>query len=83
MSARFEGRRVTPIFDPLRQRLLPTGFSVTVAAKTCMVADALTKVAAILGARAEPLLQAYGAHALWWRRGRIRSTWEATCAAAA
>lgn len=82
-SARVDGKCVTSIFDPLRQRFLEPDFSVTVTAPSCMVADALTKVAAILGTAAMPLLQRYGAHALWWRRGRICTTWEAACAAAA
>jgi thiamine biosynthesis lipoprotein ApbE len=74
---------VMPIFDPLRQRFLQSDLSVTVTATTCMVADALTKVAAILGVEAVPVLRRHGADALWWRRGWIRATWEAPCPAAA
>lgn len=74
---------VMPIFDPLRRRFLHRDFSVTVIAATCMAADALTKVAAILGAASMPLLQRHCADALWWRRGRIVATWGAQCPAAA
>ena len=38
---------------------------VTVLARDCMTADALTKVAALLGQRADALLAAHGAQALW------------------
>jgi thiamine biosynthesis lipoprotein len=75
--------QVMPIFDPLWRRFLQCDFSVTVTAATCMTADALTKVAAILGTEALPLLRRHGADALWWQRGRIRATWEARCPAAA
>lgn len=78
-----DGEPVMPIFDPLRKRFLQSDLSVTVIATTCMAADALTKVAAILGVGAVPVLRRHGADALWWQRGRIRTTWEARCPAAA
>lgn len=40
-------------------------FSMSVAAPRCALADALTKVVGLLGPRAQPLLRARGAHALW------------------
>jgi hypothetical protein len=36
-----------------------------VAAPTCMIADALTKVAALAGPACEPLLARFGARAKW------------------
>ena len=39
---------------------------VTVLAPDCMTADALTKVAGLLGSDSDDLLAAYGAEALWW-----------------
>ncbi len=49
-----DGRSGTPI---------DTGLSVSVRASSALLADALTKVVAAVGARAEPLLARYGAHA--------------------
>ena len=82
-GARVRGRVVMPVYDPLRQRFLGRDLSVTVVAGDCMTADALTKVAAILGARAAPVLRHHGASALWWRRGQAQPKWEEPCAAAA
>jgi thiamine biosynthesis lipoprotein len=78
-----EGRPAMPIFDPLRRRFLPPRLSVSVTAPTCMAADALTKVAAILGPGSRELLERYDAHAMWWEGGRISATWEAACPRAA
>jgi FAD:protein FMN transferase len=39
---------------------------VSVAAPTCTVADALTKVAALAGPACRPLLARFGAQAFWW-----------------
>ncbi|MFN0317787.1 MAG: FAD:protein FMN transferase [Burkholderiales bacterium] len=53
------------IMDPLKgHRWLGQG-SVTVAARTCMIADALTKVAALAGPVCAPVLAKYGAQARW------------------
>lgn len=82
-ARRVDGRAAMPVFDPLRRRFLSPRLSVTVTAPTCMAADALTKVAAILGESSIDLLRRHGAHAMWWRRGRIRTTWETACPRAA
>jgi len=82
-ARRVGGRSVMPIYDPLRRRFLSSRLSVTVTAPTCMAADALTKVAAILGADSFELLRRHGAHAMWWRRGSISTTWETVCTRAA
>lgn len=57
---RRQGRIVTPLIGPRGARVM-AGQSITVIAKTCMMADALTKVAALAGAAAEPLLKRYDA----------------------
>lgn len=82
-ARRVKGRHVMPIFDPTRERFLACDSSVTVIAASCVMADALTKVAAIRGAAAAPMLLRHGAHAFWWQEDRIYTTWEAECRAAA
>lgn len=54
-------RRVSALIDPLDEMPLPMGAGVTVTAPTCAIADALTKVALVAGARARPVLARYGA----------------------
>ena len=53
------------IIDPQQQRAWGGKGSVMVAARSCMVADALTKVAALAGPACQPLLDRYGAQAIW------------------
>jgi thiamine biosynthesis lipoprotein len=58
---RWRGRRVSPIVDPRRGSPCIGRRSVSVRAPTCLVADALTKVLAILGARGAAILRLYSA----------------------
>jgi thiamine biosynthesis lipoprotein len=63
-----EGRLAQPlgsIFDPRDQRSWSRGGAVTVAAPSCVIADALTKVAALGGVACEPILARFGAQARW------------------
>jgi len=53
------------IFNPNTRRAWDAGGAVTVAASTCVVADALTKVAALAGPACAPLLARFGAQAQW------------------
>jgi thiamine biosynthesis lipoprotein len=53
------------IIDPKRRQPWRGPGSVTVAARSCMIADALTKVAALAGPSCEPLLALFGAQARW------------------
>ncbi len=53
------------IMDPMKGRRWRGLGSVTVAARTCMIADALTKVAALGGPSSEPVLARFGAQARW------------------
>jgi FAD:protein FMN transferase len=53
------------IFDPRTQRPWNANGAVMVAAPTCLIADALTKVAALAGPACEPLLARFGARAFW------------------
>ncbi|MSQ60600.1 MAG: FAD:protein FMN transferase [Betaproteobacteria bacterium] len=53
------------IMDPVRGQRWRGRGSVTVAARTCMIADALTKVAALAGPASEPVLARFGAQARW------------------
>lgn len=66
------GRTVCPVADPRDGSLLSDFDSITVIAERCVHADALTKIALLLGDAAEPLLALYGAQALRLdRSGRI------------
>jgi thiamine biosynthesis lipoprotein len=60
----FRGRDVTPIVDPAACAACTTSRSVSVLASTCVIADALTKVVALRGHRALPVLKQFGASAL-------------------
>jgi thiamine biosynthesis lipoprotein len=51
------------LYDPRARRLRPFGGSITVVAPSCALADALTKVVALMPRRAVALLAHYGAHA--------------------
>ena len=53
------------IVDPKHQRPWRGGGSVMVAARSCMIADALTKVAALAGPSCQPILNRFGAQAMW------------------
>ncbi|MEO8630419.1 MAG: FAD:protein FMN transferase, partial [Betaproteobacteria bacterium] len=52
---------VTPLVDPARRRASTSTASVTVAAPSCMLADALTKVAMLRG---PGMVRRLGGHAL-------------------
>jgi FAD:protein FMN transferase len=53
------------IFDPRSRRAWEGRGAVMVAARSCVIADALTKVAALAGPACEPLLARFGAQARW------------------
>lgn len=53
------------IVDPKHQRPWRGRGSVMVAARSCMIADALTKVAALAGPSCQPILNRFGAQAMW------------------
>jgi thiamine biosynthesis lipoprotein len=57
------GRYFTPLIDPRARIPVMSTRTVSVIAPTCMVADALTKVVALRGARAAGVLASYGAAA--------------------
>jgi thiamine biosynthesis lipoprotein len=73
---RIGGRVTTPLIDPRTRLPSMTTRTVSVAAPNCMLADALTKVVALQGARAEGVLAFYGASAaiLSPSQGRWRCT---------
>jgi thiamine biosynthesis lipoprotein len=58
------------IVDPRSGRLWGGTGGVSVAARCCTVADALTKVAALAGPACRPLLARFGAQAVWWAEGQ-------------
>lgn len=53
------------IFDPHSRQAWNAAGAVMVAAPSCVMADALTKVAALAGPSSAPLLARFGAKALW------------------
>ena len=53
------------IFDPHGKEAWNGNGAVMVAAPSCVIADALTKVAALAGPSSAPLLARFGAKALW------------------
>jgi thiamine biosynthesis lipoprotein len=62
------GRLAQPvgcIFDPRTRQPWESGGAVMVAAPSCVMADALTKVAALAGPDCSPLLSRFGARAMW------------------
>ncbi len=59
----WHGRLVHPIVVPGSRRCTPVGASVTVLAPECIVADALTKVVAVLDGASEGVLARFGAAA--------------------
>jgi thiamine biosynthesis lipoprotein len=58
------GGALSPIVDPRRGTHFRDRSGVTVASRSCALADGLTKVVALQGRRAAPLLRALGASAL-------------------
>ncbi|HEY3179500.1 MAG TPA: FAD:protein FMN transferase [Casimicrobiaceae bacterium] len=60
---RIRGRMATPLIEPRGRFPSMTTRTITVAAPTCMIADALTKVVALKGKRAGSVLAGYGASA--------------------
>ena len=60
---RVRGRFATPLIDPRNRLPSMTTRTVSVAASTCMIADALTKVVALDGDRSARLLDHYAASA--------------------
>lgn len=63
-ARRYQGRMVTPIIHPHKRTACETGRSVTVLAKDCMSADALTKVVYASPGGALAVLKYYNARAL-------------------
>ena len=66
--AAHEGRLAQPlgsIFDPRTQQAWKGSGAVMVAAPSCVMADALTKVAALAGPACAPLLARFGARGYW------------------
>jgi FAD:protein FMN transferase len=59
-------RPIGAIVDPRTGSVWPSRGGVSVAAPSCTVADALTKVAMIAGPSCRPLLERFGAQAHWW-----------------
>jgi thiamine biosynthesis lipoprotein len=57
------GRLATPLIDPRVRLPVMSTRTVSVVAPTCMIADALTKVVLLRGARASPIVAAYRASA--------------------
>jgi len=79
------------LHDGRSGRTIGAAISVSVRASSALLADALTKVVAVNGAQAEPLLARYRAHAWVYceqggrkaARAVPRAKWEVPCAAAA
>ena len=61
---RVRGREVHPIVVPATGNPAPYRHSVSILAPTCVIADALTKVAAILGVRSAAILDRFQARAI-------------------
>jgi thiamine biosynthesis lipoprotein len=62
--------RVSALVDPLSGTPLPPGGGVTIAAPTCAIADALTKVALTTGDPTHPVFARYGASVVRFYPGR-------------
>ena len=58
------GRFATPLIDPRVRLPVMSTRTVSVVAPACMIADALTKVVLLRGARAAPIVAAFGARAV-------------------
>ena len=63
----WRGRTISPVIDGLRRRPTIPFFSASVAAPTCMLADALTKLVLLRGPRAEGLVRRLGGRAFLLR----------------
>jgi thiamine biosynthesis lipoprotein len=61
---KWRGREVTPIVDPYRRKRTRNYSSVSILAKNCLLADALTKILMLRGEESFPLLEKFGAGAL-------------------
>ncbi len=59
------------IVDPIKQHAWRGKGSVMVAARSCVIADALTKVAALAGPASQSLLDRFGAQAIWNEDGDV------------
>jgi len=57
------GKAVTPVIDGVRRTATNAGFSVSVSASNCMLADALTKLVLVRGPRARGLVRRLGGRA--------------------
>lgn len=66
-----EEKKIYPIFTPNRQALEFKDESVSVFAKSCMIADSLTKVALILKEKSAKILSQFDASAMMISEGRI------------
>jgi thiamine biosynthesis lipoprotein len=58
--ARWRGRTITPLIHGRRRNAIDTAFSISVSAPTCMLADALTKVALLKGPKARAAVRRLG-----------------------
>jgi thiamine biosynthesis lipoprotein len=61
---KWQGREITPIVDPHRRKCDRSYSSVSILAKNCLLADALTKIVMLRGEQAFPLLEKFRAAAL-------------------
>jgi thiamine biosynthesis lipoprotein len=68
------GQPIGAIVEPREGELWRCEGGVSVAAPTCTVADALTKVAALAGPACQPVLARFGAQALWWTDTGVHAT---------
>jgi thiamine biosynthesis lipoprotein len=75
----WRGRAVSPVIDGLRRRPTITFFSASVAAPTCMLADALTKLVLLRGPRAQGLVRRLGGRPFIVRAAAVAT--ELKCAA--
>jgi FAD:protein FMN transferase len=75
----WRGRTISPVIDGLRRRPTATLSSASVAAPTCMLADALTKLVLLRGPRAQGLIRRLGGRPFILRAAAIAT--ELKCAA--
>lgn len=69
-SKKVRGRRISPHIHPMTREAISTADSVTVVAKDCMTADALTKVVMADASQAAPVLERFAARALIVRQDK-------------
>ena len=60
---KFQNSSVTPLINPLTHTSIPSEYSVTVLAESCMIADALTKIIHADPHGAKPILEKFNARA--------------------